>query len=237
MTALLFRSVGRITLGKRTPSRGKRYGATSRIRRYHVEITRMDWPRAVPHTGVSEVDPARLGWDSYTAEKVEGSAREDTGSTWGGAVPWKNTHVGSPRGNHYTRAPSPAQGLTLGNVRVLDLASGAPPHLTAEGAGGTSTGFAVGNWTEKQQGARIRSVEGNGAASVIDTERVPVLLAIRDKYTGGHWLYTEIVKPRKRIRCRPAGSFTNVCYWGASRQSPRGSNASRRVCSHTKGAR
>ncbi len=155
----------------------------------------------------------------------------------GGAIPWKNTHVGSPTGNHYTRAPSPAQGLTLGNVQVLDLASGAPPHLTAKGAGGTSTGFAVGNWTEKQQGARIRSVEGNGAASVIDTERVPVLLAIRDKYTGGHWLYTEIVKPRKRIRCRPAGSFTNVCYWGASRQSPRGSNASRRVCSHTKGAR
>ncbi len=65
----------------------------------------------------------------------------------------------------------------------------------------------------------------------------PVLLAIRDKYTGGHWLYTEIVKPRKRIRCRPAGSFTNVCYWGASCQSPRGSNASRRVCSHPKGLR
>ncbi len=34
--------------------------------------------------------------------------------------------------------------------RVLDLASGASPHLTAEGAGGTSTGFAEGNWTEKQ---------------------------------------------------------------------------------------
>ncbi len=28
------------------------------------------------------------------------------------------------------------KGLTLGNVRVLDLASGALPHLTAEGAGG-----------------------------------------------------------------------------------------------------
>ncbi len=72
--------------------------------------------------------------------------------------------MGSSRGNHYTWAPSPAQGLTLGNVRVLDLASGAPPHLTAEGAGGTSTGFAVGNGTEKQQGARIRSVEGNGCS-------------------------------------------------------------------------
>ncbi len=45
---------------------------------------------------------------------------------------------------------------------------------------------------------------GVHAASVIDTERVPVLLAIRDKYTVGHWLYTEIVKPCKRIRCRPA---------------------------------
>ncbi len=97
-----------------------------------------------------------------------------------------------PKGNHYTRAPSPAQGLTLGNTRVLDLASGSPPHLTAEGTGGTSTGFAVGNWTEKQQSARIQSVEGNGAASMIDTEQVPVLLAIRDKYTGGHRLYTEM---------------------------------------------
>ncbi len=110
---------------------------------------------------------------------------------------------GITKGNHYTRAPSPAQGLTLGNVRVLDLASGAPDCR------GWGRNF---NLLEKQQGARIRSVEGNGAASVIDTERVPVLLAIRDKYTGGHWLYTEIVKPRKRIRCRPAGSFTNVCY-------------------------
>ncbi len=40
-----------------------------------------------------------------------------------------------PKGNYYTREPSPAQGLTSGNARVLDLASGAPPHLTAEGAG------------------------------------------------------------------------------------------------------
>ncbi len=197
----------------------------------------MDWPRAVLHTGVSEVDSARLGWGSYTAEWAEGFCQGRHGLTKGGSRTVEETHVGSPKGNHYTRAPSPAQGLTLGNVRVLDLASGAPPHLTAEGAGGTSTGFAVGNWTEKQQGASIRSVEGNGAASVIDPSGFPVLLAIRDKYTGGHWLYTEIVKPRKRIRCRPAGSFTNVCYWGASCQSPRGSNASRRVCSHPKGAR
>ncbi len=53
--------------------------------------------------------------------------------------------MGNSKGNHYTRAPSPAQGLTLGNTQVLDLASGAVPHLTTEGAGGTSTGFAVGN--------------------------------------------------------------------------------------------
>ncbi len=142
---------------------------------------------------------------------------------------------GITKGNHCTRAPSPAQGWPWA-TRVLTWRL-APPHLTAEGVGGTSTGFAVGNWTEKQQSARIRHIEGNGAASVIDTEQVPVLLAIRDKYTGGHWLYTEIIKSRKRIRCHPASSFTNVCYRGAPRQSPRGSNASRRVCSHTKGAR
>ncbi len=78
-------------------------------------------------------------------------------------LPWKDT--GPPRGepyrgriymrdhskgNHYTLAPSPAQGLTLAYTRVLDLASGALPRLTAESAGGTSTGFAEGNWTEKQ---------------------------------------------------------------------------------------
>ncbi len=123
------------------------------------------------------------------------------------------------KGNHYTRAPSPAQGLTLGNTRVLDLESGAPPCLTAEDAGGTSTGFAVGNSTEKQQSALIRSVEGNGAASMIDTEHIPVLPAIQDKYTGGHWLYTEIIKSRKLIRCRPASSFANVCYRGTPRQA------------------
>ncbi len=63
----------------------------------------------------------------------------------GGSRTVEEYTCGITKGNHYTRAPSPAQGLTLGNVRVLDLASGAPPHLTAEGAGGTSTGFAVGN--------------------------------------------------------------------------------------------
>ncbi len=154
-------------------------------------------------------------------------------------LPWGTPYHGRihmwdhPKGNHYTRAPSPAQGLTLGNTRVLDLASGAPSLLTAEGAWGTSTGFAVGNWTEKQQSARLRSVEGNGAGSVIDTEQVPVLLAILGKYTGGHRLYTEIIKSHKRIRCHPAGSSTNAYYRGAPRQSPRGRNASHRVCSHT----
>ncbi len=196
----------------------------------------MDWPRAVPHTGVSEVDPARLGWDSYTAEKAEGSAREDTGSPRGGGEPYRGRiHMWDHQGGITTHGHlAQHKGWPWATYEYwtwrLVL------RHTWLGAGGTSTGFAVGNWTEKQQGARIRSVEGNGAASVIDTERVPVLLAIWDKYTGGHWLYTEIVKPRKRIRCRPAGSFTNVCYWGASCQSPRGSNASRRVCSHTKGA-
>ncbi len=153
----------------------------------------MDWPRAVLHMGVSEVDSACLGWDSYTAERAEGFCQGRHGSPWREPYRGKIHMWDHPKGNHYTRAPSPAQGLTLGNTRVLDLASGGPPCLTAEGAGGTSTGFAVGNWTGKQQSARIRSVEGNGAASVIDTEQVTVLPVIRDKYTGGHRLYTEII--------------------------------------------
>ncbi len=195
----------------------------------------MDWPRAVPHTGVSEVDPARLGWDSYTAEKAEGSAREDTGSPRGGAVPWKNTHVGSPRGIT-THGHLAQHRVDLGQRTSTGPGVWCSATPDCRGCGRNFNRVRRGELNWEATGARIRSVEGNGAASVIDTERVPVLLAIRDKYTGGHWLYTEIVKPRKRIRCRPAGSFTNVCYWGAS-PSPRGSNASRRVCSHTKGAR
>ncbi len=52
----------------------------------------------------------------------------------------------------------------------------------------------------------------------------------------GHGLYTEIIESRKHVRSRPARSSTGVCYRGAPHQCPRGSNASRRVCSLTKGA-
>ncbi len=38
----------------------------------------MDWPRAVLHMGVSEVDSASLGWDSYTAERAEGLCQGKT---------------------------------------------------------------------------------------------------------------------------------------------------------------
>ncbi len=162
--------MGRITLGKRTPSRGKRYGATSRIRRYHVEITHMDWPRAVLHTGVSEVDSARPGWGSYTAEWAEGFCQGRHGLTKGGKPYRGRIHMwdhqrGITTHGHLARHRGwPWATYEYWTWRLV--------LLTAEGAGGTSTGFAVGNWTEKQQGARIRSVEGNGAASVIDTERV-----------------------------------------------------------------
>ncbi len=176
----------------------------------------MDWPRAVLHMGVSEVDSARLGWDSYTAEWAEGFCQGKTRAHRGGSRTVEEYTCGIT-GRGITTHGHLAQHKS--NTRVLDLESGAPPRLTAEGVGGTSTGFAVGNWTEKQQSARIRSVEGNGAASVIDNEHVPVLPAIQDKYTGGHWLYTEIIKSRKLIRCRPASSFTNVCYRGAPRPS------------------
>ncbi len=212
---LLFRSVGRITPGKRTPCRG-----TLRSHILHKEVPCGDYAFGLAKGSTTYGSLwGRLSPPGHSREGRRFLPGKDTGSPWG--EPYRGRiHMWDHRkGNHYTWAPSPAQGLTLGNTRVLDLESGAPPRLTAEGAGGTTTGFAVGNWTEKQQGARIRSVEGNGAASVIDTEHVPVLPAIRDKYTGGHWLYTEIIKSRKRIRCRPASSFTNVCYRGAPRQA------------------
>ncbi len=165
--------MGRITLGKRTPSRGKRYGATSRIRRYHVEITHMDWPRAVLHTGVSEVDSARLGWGSYTAEWGRRFLPgKDTGSPRGGSRTVEEYNVGSPKGNHYTRAPSPAQGLTLGNVRVLDPGVWCSATPDCRGCGRNFNRVRRGELNWEATGASIRSVEGNGAASVIDTERV-----------------------------------------------------------------
>ncbi len=80
--------------------------------------------------------------------------------------------------------------------------------------------------------AHIRSVEGNGGASVIDNDQVPVLLAIWGKYTGVHGL---VIESGKRVRCRPAGSSTDVCYRGTPPQCPRRSNASHRVCSYSKG--
>ncbi len=63
---------------------------------------------------VSEVDSASLGWDQYTAGTAEGSTRERNGLTMMGAITWKNTHVGSPKGESLHTAPSAAQGLTLG---------------------------------------------------------------------------------------------------------------------------
>ncbi len=106
----------------------------------------MDWPGAVLHMEVSEVDSASLGWRlTTTAETAEVSAKGRHGLTVREAVPWKNTHVGSPKGNHYTRAPSPAQGLPWANTQVLDLASGAPPRLTAEGREELQQGSPRGN--------------------------------------------------------------------------------------------
>ncbi len=156
----------------------------------------MDWSGAVLHMEVSEVDSASLGWDNYTAETAEGLCQGKTRAHHEGSRTVGRIHMWDhPKGNHYTRAPSPAQGLTLGkNTSAWTLASGAPPRLTAEGAGGTSTGFAVGNWTEKQQKRTYPVVEGEWRRQAwLTPSSVPVLLAIWDKYTGGHGLYTEII--------------------------------------------
>ncbi len=167
---------------------------------------------------------ASLEWDQCTAE---GFCQGKTQAHHEGSHTVEEYTCGITRRGIATHGHlAQHKGWPWAYTGVLDLASGAPPHLTAEGAGGTSTGF-----------ARIRSIEGNGTLSVIDNEQVPVLLAIWGKYTGGHGFYMEIKKSHKRVRYRPAGSSTNVCYWGAPHQCPRGSNASHRVCSHTKGAR
>ncbi len=138
-----------------------------------------------------------------------------------------------PKGNHYTQAPSPAQGNTHERwTWHLALRHTWLPRVQEELQPGSPRGTKL----RSNKSTRIRSVEGNGAASEIDTEQVLVLLAIWGKYTGGHGLYTEIIKSCKHVRCRQASSSTNVCYWGAPRQYPRQSNGSRRVCSHTKGA-
>ncbi len=61
-------------------------------------ITHMDWSGAVLHMEVSEVDSASLGEITTQQRRQKVSARERHGLTVRGAVPWKNTHVGSPKG-------------------------------------------------------------------------------------------------------------------------------------------
>ncbi len=169
----LFRTVGMDNTGKAYSKKGNATEATSCVRRYHVEITHMDWPRAVLHMGVSEVYSASLGWDNYTTEMAEGlcqwktrahregsrTAEENTcGFTWRGIT----TH------GHLDQH----KGWPWANMRMLDLASGPPPHLNAEGAGGTSTGFTAATELRNNKSTRIWSIEGNGAASMIDTVQV-----------------------------------------------------------------
>ncbi len=58
----------------------------------------MNWPRAVLHIRVSEVDSASLGEIATQQRWQKVSARERHGLTVRGAVPWIHTHVGSPEG-------------------------------------------------------------------------------------------------------------------------------------------
>ncbi len=192
----------------------------------------MDWPRAV-HTGVSEVDQPAWGEiaTQQRAEVLPGKTRAHQG---GGAVPWKNTHVGSPRGIT-THGHLAQHRVDLGQRTSTGPGVWCSATPDCRGCGRNFNRVRRGelNWEATRRTYPVRRGEWR---SKRDWHRAgSSVTGHRDKYTGGHWLYTEIVKPRKRIRCRPAGSFTNVCYWGASCQSPRGSNASRRVCSHPRG--
>ncbi len=108
----------------------------------------------------------------YTAETAEGLCQGRHGLTVRGAVPWKNTHVGSPKGEFTTHGHL-AQHKGWPWAKHTSAGPGVWRSATPDcrGCGRNSNRVRRGNWTEKQQSARIRSVEGNGAASVIDTEQ------------------------------------------------------------------
>ncbi len=77
-------------------------------------ITHMDWPGAVLHMEVSEVDSASLGCDNYTAETAEGLCQGKTRAHREGSRTVEEYTCGITQRGITTLAPSPAQGLTLG---------------------------------------------------------------------------------------------------------------------------
>ncbi len=74
-------------------------------------------------------------------------------------LPWKNTHMGLPKGNQAIRTPSPLQGLTgdPGELTpVLGLASDCSAQSDCRGCLEDSTRVhRPGNWTGGEKGARI----------------------------------------------------------------------------------
>ncbi len=145
----------------------------------------MDWSGAVLHMEVSAADSASLGWDNYTAETAEGLCQGKTRAHREGSRTVEEYTCGiTPRGITTHGHLAQHKGWPWANTRVLDLASGAPPRLTARVREELQQGSPWGTELRSNKSARIRSVEGNGAASVIDTEQCPSVLAIWDKYTG-----------------------------------------------------
>ncbi len=75
------------------------------------------------------------------------------------SLPWKNTHMGLPKGNQAIRTPSPVQGLTgdPGELTpVLGLASDCADQSDCRGCLEDSTRVhRPGNWTGGEKGARI----------------------------------------------------------------------------------
>ncbi len=134
----------------------------------------MDWPGAVLHMEVSEVDSASLGWDNYTAETAEGLCQEKT----------RAHREGSRTVEEYTCGITQRGITTHGHLAQhkgwpwathecwtwrLALRHAWLPRVREELQQGSPWGTEL----RSSKSARIQSVEGNGAASVIDTERCP----------------------------------------------------------------
>ncbi len=134
--------------------------ATSCVKEVPCGDTHMDWPRAVLPMEVSEVDSASLGWDQYTAETAEGLWDVTMEEYTCGIARRGITAHGRTRADLGYRHECWTWRLALRHAwlsRVWEeLQQGSPR----------------GTKLRSSKSARIRSVEGNGAASVIDTERV-----------------------------------------------------------------
>ncbi len=163
-----------ITLGKhRGLQVGERYG--SHILRKEVPCGDYTYGLAKGSTTYGSLWGRLPGVRSIHSRDGRRSLRgKGTGSPWGESYRGRIHMWDHPKGNHYTRAPSPAQGLTLGK------------HMSA-GPGVWHTleqGSLRGTELKSHKSTRIRSVEGNDAARVVTVWDFHSIIIVSWKYHG-----------------------------------------------------